>query len=210
MTTEEKILVAAREEFQQAGFGGARMQKIADRAGINKASLHYYYRNKEKLFQQVLQKDILRLMIPVSMVLRDPSLSLEQRIRTFVKTTTQLFMDQPNLLLFIMQELNRAPERLLNLVRDILKEHGLNDDESRTFRGQLEEGVKNGTLKPVDPEQYIASVLGMCMFPYAARSLVMELLEKDKEAYQNFLEQRQEELITLCRRMIFRSDEPED
>ena len=46
--TENQILIAAREVFIAKGFEGARMQEIADQAGINKALLHYYFRSKEK------------------------------------------------------------------------------------------------------------------------------------------------------------------
>ena len=52
-TTEEKILEAAKEVFMKYGLYGARMQDIADTAGINKALLHYYFRSKEKLFDAV-------------------------------------------------------------------------------------------------------------------------------------------------------------
>ena len=53
MNTEQKILDAAKDVFQQKGMTGARMQEIADKAGINKALLHYYYRTKDKLFEKV-------------------------------------------------------------------------------------------------------------------------------------------------------------
>ena len=48
-TTEEKILLAAKKVFISKGMAGARMQDIADEAGINKALLHYYFKNKEQL-----------------------------------------------------------------------------------------------------------------------------------------------------------------
>ncbi|NBX80818.1 MAG: TetR/AcrR family transcriptional regulator, partial [Flavobacteriales bacterium] len=51
--TEVKIMEAAKVVFMKYGLYGARMQDIADTAGINKALLHYYFRNKEKLFDQV-------------------------------------------------------------------------------------------------------------------------------------------------------------
>ena len=51
--TEEKILEAAKNVFMKYGFYGAKMQDISNQAGINKALLHYYFRNKEKLFDQV-------------------------------------------------------------------------------------------------------------------------------------------------------------
>ncbi len=53
--TEEKIFEAATEVFVEKGMDGARMQDIANHAGINKALLHYYYRTKEKLFSAVFE-----------------------------------------------------------------------------------------------------------------------------------------------------------
>ena len=50
-TTEQKIINAAREEFIATGLKGARMQSIADRAGVNKALLYNYFRSKEVLFE---------------------------------------------------------------------------------------------------------------------------------------------------------------
>ena len=57
--TELKILKAAKEVFIIKGFEGSRMQEIADTAGINKSLLHYYFRTKDNLFDQlpVKQKD---------------------------------------------------------------------------------------------------------------------------------------------------------
>ncbi|MDB9755955.1 TetR/AcrR family transcriptional regulator, partial [Winogradskyella sp.] len=53
--TEAQILNAAKQIFQTKGMDGARMQEIADKAGINKALLHYYYRNKQLLFEAVFK-----------------------------------------------------------------------------------------------------------------------------------------------------------
>ena len=55
-TTEEKILSAAKKVFISKGMAGARMQDIADEAGINKALLHYYFKNKEQLFENIFTK----------------------------------------------------------------------------------------------------------------------------------------------------------
>ena len=53
--TREKIFRAATEIFEEKGYAAARMQEIADRAGINKALLHYYFTTKEQLFMAVFQ-----------------------------------------------------------------------------------------------------------------------------------------------------------
>ena len=53
--TEEKIFDAATDVFVEKGMDGARMQDIANHAGINKALLHYYFRTKDQLFNAVFE-----------------------------------------------------------------------------------------------------------------------------------------------------------
>ncbi|MBD3321035.1 MAG: TetR family transcriptional regulator [Chitinivibrionales bacterium] len=59
--TEQKILDAARAAFVAKGLAGARMQSVADSAGVNKALLHYYFRSKMNLYEAVLQDTMARL-----------------------------------------------------------------------------------------------------------------------------------------------------
>ena len=63
VSTEQKIREAARKVFQAKGMHGARMQDIADTAGINKALLHYYFRSKDQLFEAIF-KEALQQLIP--------------------------------------------------------------------------------------------------------------------------------------------------
>lgn len=71
--TETEILIAAKEIFQQKGMAGARMQEIADKAKINKALLHYYYRSKQLLFEAVFKSAFSLLAPQLNKVLNDDS-----------------------------------------------------------------------------------------------------------------------------------------
>ena len=55
ISTEEKILISASKVFTEKGFSGTRTRDIAEEAGINLALLNYYFRSKEKLFEQVMK-----------------------------------------------------------------------------------------------------------------------------------------------------------
>ena len=81
--TEEKILEAARQVFLKKGMDGARMQEIADEAGINKALLHYYYRSKDKLFEAVFNEIFTQLIIKVSPVLLSNA-PVKEKINLFI------------------------------------------------------------------------------------------------------------------------------
>ena len=86
--TEQQIFDAATEIFMEKGLTGARMQEIADQAGINKAMLHYYYRSKEKLFDSVFEKVAASLFQKLIISL-DNDLPFEEKIRTFYQEHIQ-------------------------------------------------------------------------------------------------------------------------
>ena len=54
--SQATILAAARDEFAEHGLGGARMDRIAERAGLNKRLIYYYFDDKEQLFRAVLEQ----------------------------------------------------------------------------------------------------------------------------------------------------------
>src|SRR5918992_1083630 len=77
--TEQRILDAAHKVFVRRGTAGARMQEIADEAGVNKALLHYYFRNKERLAEAVFERAAHRLLPPLLAMLGSDA-SLEEKI----------------------------------------------------------------------------------------------------------------------------------
>src|SRR5437867_11889395 len=56
--TRERILAAALKEFSAKGFAGARVDRIARRARINKRMLYHYFGNKEHLFREILTRKV--------------------------------------------------------------------------------------------------------------------------------------------------------
>lgn len=218
---EQKILNAARSVFQRSGLSGARMQQIADEAGINKAALHYYFRSKEKLFQSVFQEDFERFMIPLSSILfRDTELTVEERITTFVKAFIRTLIENPHLPLFVIHEISRSPDRLLMLVdgrTDATPGEGDDQDvQSRNkqytdvFIRQIREGIEEGKYNEVVPEQYIISLVGMCVYPFIARPIIRHWLNQDDEQYRAFLEERQEEVIDYAFRILMKDHPIQD
>ena len=82
--TEQIILDAAQNVFVKKGLYGARMQEIADEAGINKALLHYYFRNKEQLFEAIFKATSSRF-IPVLFSILNEESELDDKVRKVVE-----------------------------------------------------------------------------------------------------------------------------
>ena len=94
--TEEKILSAARKIFTTKGMAGARMQDIANEAGINKALLHYYYRDKEKLFETIFLEEAQKFFPKINAIFQsdDP---LFLKIEKFVDEYIDEMLENPYL-----------------------------------------------------------------------------------------------------------------
>jgi AcrR family transcriptional regulator len=106
---EKKILDAAKKVFELHGYAGARMQQIADEAGISKASLHYYFRSKENLFERIFDETMSDFMELVS-TWNDDSEHWEDKLRKFI---CEFFVFlKTRSLLFIIGEINRNPDLL--------------------------------------------------------------------------------------------------
>ena len=116
-TTKEKIIQAAHDVFILKGMDGARMQEIADEAGINKALLHYYFHSKEQLFKEVFY-GILSKLIPGLILIFKGEGSLPDKIEAVVAEYDSFMFRNPFLPQFVIREINRDPDQLSGFMSD--------------------------------------------------------------------------------------------
>lgn len=185
--TEGAILEAARRIFLQHGFEGATTQMIADSAGINKALVHYYFRNKDKLFEAVFLEAFAK-MIPDILKVFNSDLDLFDKIKKFVDTYITALMNYPQIPMFVMRELHRNPSRIVELFHN-------SDIRPQQFVLQIQDEIRKGSIRPVDPQQLFVNMMSMCIFPFAARSIIQGFLfGNDTEKYREFLLSRKKEV----------------
>lgn len=190
MNTEQKILDAAKDVFQKKGLTGARMQEIADKAGINKALLHYYYRTKDKLFEKVFEIAF-SLFIPKVKEMMMSEKPVLEKITFFVENYLDLLHKHPYIPGFIISELNRNPQMLVNLFEKNvqIKQDGILDK----LEMQIKEEVESGKMKSISAQNLMTNVVSLCIFPIVARPVLQGILfENDKKEYDAFLKQRKE------------------
>ncbi len=182
--TEERIFDAATEIFLERGMDGARMQEIADLAGINKSLLHYYFRSKDRLFDAVFEKVATRMFSRFSPLL-DPGLTLEEKIRFFFREHISFMEENPRLPSFLLNEINRNPERMKEIIRrfDIMKVNEI-------LEQQHGEEFKQVGITPSLMPQIMTSVAAMSIFPFAARGIVETILEKIGIRFDDYIEER--------------------
>lgn len=185
--TEEQILEAAQKIFQAKGMDGARMQEIADKASINKAMLHYYYRSKQLLFEAVFKKAFALLAPQLNAILNDDS-SLEDKIKNFTHNYISFIIKHPYLPNFIIQELNRNPKFIENINNNVAF------PKIDKFKLQVQKEVKNGTIVSISAEQLFINILSLNIFPFVASPLIKAFANVDDKTYQTLLEARKKEV----------------
>ncbi len=184
---EKEILNAAKDVFQIKGMDGARMQEIADKAGINKAMLHYYYRSKQLLFEAVFKNAFALLAPQLNAVLNDDS-SIEEKIRNFTKNYISFISKHSYLPSFIIQELNRNPDFILKM-KD--KQGFPNLDK---FKGQVAKEIEKGILKPIKGEQLFINILALSIFPFVASPLVKAFTDTNNAEFKQLMDDRKIEV----------------
>jgi Transcriptional regulator len=184
--TEEKIFEAATEVFTERGMDGARMQDIADHAGINKALLHYYYRTKDHLFNAVFEKiagQMFKKFAPVF----DEKLSLEEKIRFFFREHITFLQKNPRLPGFLLNEINRNPGRIKKLIQQI--------DINKlwlTLEAQHKDELKKYNITRETIPQLMSSIAAISVFPFAARGILEGIFEKMDINFNDYMEERKE------------------
>ena len=184
--TEERIFDAATDVFIEKGMDGARMQDIADRAGINKSLLHYYYRTKDHLFNAVFEMIAGQMFKKFGPVL-DENLSLETKIRFFLREHITFMQKNPKLPSFILNEIHRNPERIRKLIQSIDINKLWN-----TLEAQHREELKRYNISKENLPQFMTTIAGMSVFPFAAKPIIAGIMEKMGYNFDNYIEERKE------------------
>lgn len=192
--TRERILDAAKAAFHERGTSGARMQEIADAAGINKALIHYYFKNKDTLAAAVFQRELRTLVQPVLHTLAS-DLPLDEKVRTVIGMYLDRLPALPQMPGYILAEMHFHPERLSELMASIA---GSDPQEmaGRVFArlgAQIDEAVGAGRMAPLSPHQFVVNLVALCVFPFAARPL-LSFVVGGPDVFDTMIEERRESL----------------
>ncbi|MFH4965406.1 helix-turn-helix domain-containing protein [Gaetbulibacter sp. M235] len=182
-TSEVLILKAAKTVFIKKGMDGARMQEIADEAGINKALLHYYYRSKQQLFEAVFFNAFSLLAPQINYILNDDS-SVEEKIIKFTENYISFVSQHPYLPNFVIQEINRNPDFASKF------KGNSNLPNLEKFKIQVSDEVKKGLIKPINAEQLFINIISLCVFPFVGSPLIKTIGIIDDERFTQIIDER--------------------
>jgi AcrR family transcriptional regulator len=201
--TEQRILDAAHVVFVRTGTAGARTQEIAREAGVNSALVHYYFRTKARLAEAVFKRAAGQLLPTVIRILASDA-ALEDKVARVVEVELQQLSRAPFLPAYVLSELAHHPERAPQLVAAVTGEVPIEvGARVRAALGaQIDAAARAGRMHRIAPEQFVVNLLALCVFPFAARPMLMAVLGMNQAGFEQFIETRRKELAPFFLRAL--------
>jgi len=197
---EESILEAAERLFLEKGFAMTSTTMIAREVGCNQSLVHYYYRSKEKLFQLVFEKYLLIFVAGLSNI-GDKELSFEERLKHCVNTQFEMLQTNPEIVLFLINELTINPKRLLALKE---KFKILSSAILQLIGDELDAEIKNGNIRPISSRDFILNIFSLNLGMFFLYPIGKRLSALGVDELQGLIEQRKMENYTLIMRNLKR------
>jgi TetR/AcrR family transcriptional regulator len=192
--TETRIFEAALGAFARKGKDGARMQEIADAAGVNKAMLHYYFRSKDALYGRVFDYVLGQLVRAFGAALaHDGGSSFAATLRLFIGTYTDFVAAHTDVMRLMVNEMLSGGAA----VREAFGRSVGEGFVDQLFGARVEAAVAKGEIRPVPPRHLLITVVSVCIFPFIAHPIVSLLMPEAETRRAAFLAERKEHLFTL-------------
>ncbi len=173
--TRARILLAAREEFCERGLDGARIDRIADLAEVNKRMLYHYFGNKEGLYTAVLGDAYAEIRQGERMLQLD-QLDPEAAMERLVRFTFRHFLEKPWFIRLLTTE-NLHHARFLKSLSGI---KDLHSPLVRQIDDILHRGSETGVFRGgVDPVQLYISIAGLGYFYVGNRHTLSVIFARD-------------------------------
>lgn len=195
MTKEEEIIRAAEEEFFDNGYDACSTAAIAGRAGVTHAMVNYYFRSKERLFIQILDRHVQELLLALK-----PLMQEDGNVGKVAIGAAAVIFDKMNAnrrIPFLLSDISRThPEFLLRyketfdtVCRDSLKMHAV----------RLEDCISKGMVQKCRMEDIYSTVLTLATAPFLTVPMLRNVAGMSDEEIDSWLEGRKREMAGILR-----------
>ena len=179
---ENKIIEIAKNVFIEKGYAETSMSEIAAKVGINRPGLHYYFRTKDKMFEAVFGDIIMSIIPKVFDILIQKDKKIGKRVEEIIDTYYKLFLENPKLPMFVIREINRDANLLINTAKKL--------HLPEKFFGALhsiKEEMEEGKLKQVPIRFIFYNLYSLLSIPFLSQDLTYSLLLDENESFEDML-----------------------
>jgi len=194
--SRQKVLKAAAEEFAENGLSGARVDRIAARAGVNKAMIYYHFSSKENLYKMVIDEHLTTVADSISSALGDSESDPERALLNVSRAYHAAFGHHPRFRAIFLHELAGGGERLKDSLKRLVFQRGMPEKIERLLRA----GIRAGIFRKADAKQTLVSFIGMNLFYLMVSPIIASALEIKNE--KKFQDLRPDNIVDLFMRGI--------
>ncbi len=188
--TEQLIKDTAKRIFFSEGKLHATTQDIADAAGVNRTLVHYYFRSRDILFEQVVHeaKEDLRQTM-------NDALKMETSFKDKLKRMIDIFIEEiiayPYRELFVITETNR---------HDKMEADHMYELHIKPFLAEIKEEMDKGNMSAMDPRQFIMNLFALMSYPVLSGSLNKSFMKISDAEYLKMMKQRKQIVFDMIYR----------
>ena len=192
--TRSAILKAAIQELSVNGFDGASTSEIMKSAGVNKALLYYYFKDKAGLYAAALEEATRRRMESLTAVLKADCSAGERLLRTALLHFDR-FIKEPESQRLVIFEAIRSWSRKDRKTVTVSKEYS---EWLERAQATIREGIRKRELREVNPFQVMIAMVGMNLHYFQSSQLISFTSGKDALSGQAVAVQRKAMLEFLA------------
>lgn len=181
---ESRIIEAAKTLFMAKGFAETSMSDIAAKMGINRPTLHYYFRTKDRMFQAVFEIILQKIIPKLQNIITAKDTSIVERITGIVDVYYEVFKKNPTLPLFVTREIDRDVDHVINTINNSFMGQNFRDVVA-SLRAEMAEGK----LNTVPLSVLFYTFYGSLTFPFLTKKLSGCIIEDIGENFDSLLEQ---------------------
>lgn len=187
---ERQIIETAQQLFIEKGFAGTSMSDIAATVGINRPTLHYYFRTKDKMFKAVFSSIVISLMPKIQDIMK-LDISFVDRMGMILDEYIELFTKEPYLPKFICGEIQRDVNHLLEAAKELQFEAALT-----LIKDNLLAEMDAGKIKKIPLPMVFLTFYSLLTYPFLVRNLITTLFLDSEEDFTSFLQEWKQHIIT--------------
>ena len=191
---EQQILAVAEELFIANGFDGTSTTTIARKVGCNQALIHYYFRTKENLFQQIFvrkfEATITHLLEPLT-----SELPFNEKITNCINIYFDLLQNNRQLPSCIIHELAFNPQRR-EFIRNRFIKNPIRQNVYYRFSETIKNEIRQGNIRPIEPFDLIFNIISRCRVTFITLPIYTDLLECTPNQVNDYINHRRQEIIT--------------
>jgi len=184
-STEQKIKEAAGRVFTRKGYAATRTRDIAEESGFNLALINYYFRSKQKLFDLIMLEHLQSFAHSVADILNERETTIKQKLELLVDHYIKMLIINPDLPLFILNEINSDPGKLMERI-------GVDSTEYQHLYAlkQWQEMIATLGMPSFNPIHMLMNTVALTVFPFIGSPILRNRTGMTRDEFDVLMEER--------------------